>query len=93
MTLPDLARACVEAQRLRGPDALLTLVLPGPVGRSARRRLWPRGPLGEVLCESRDAAGRPQTVVQVRSAVVMGALARAVEWTPRDSTGAVTEDS
>lgn len=79
MTLVELAELCVDAQRRRGPDAAVTLKLPGPV-RGARARLWPGGPLAEVLCENATGDGAVYRVVRVESAVVLGALAREVGW-------------
>jgi hypothetical protein len=81
VTLSELAELCIEAQRRRGPEAEVTLTLPGPV-RGARARLWPGGPLAEILCENVTADGRVFRVVSVRSAVVLGALARMVGWRP-----------
>jgi hypothetical protein len=81
MTLTELAEACIEAQRRRGPEATVTLTLPGPV-RGARARLWPGGPLAEILCENVTADGRVFRVVSVRSAVVLGALARIASRLP-----------
>ncbi len=79
MTLVELAKLCVDAQRRRGPDAAITLKLPGPV-RGARARLWPGGPLAEILCENATDDGTVFRVVRVESAVVLGALARVVGW-------------
>lgn len=76
MTLSDMARVCVEAQRKRGPEATVTLKLAG-WSRDRARRLWPSGPLADILCES-TADGQRYAVVQVRSAVVLGALAKAL---------------
>jgi len=75
MTPAELARLCIDAQVHNGPDAAVTLVLPGPV-RGERARLWPGGPLAEILCESKDANGNRQRVVRVQAAVVLGALAK-----------------
>ena len=75
MTLVELAELCIDAQRRRGPGATVTLTLPGP-GRGARARLWPGGPLAEILCVNVTEDGQVFRVVQVRSALVLGALAR-----------------
>lgn len=85
MTPVELAQLCIDAQVRNGAEATLTLVLPGPV-RGERARLWPGGPLAEILCESRNGDGNPQRVVRVQSAVVLGALARAIGWPEKDQT-------
>ena len=79
MTLVELAELCIDDQRRRGPEATVTLKLPGP-GRGGRARLWPGGPLAEILCVNEIADGQLFRVVQVRSAVVLGALAREGGW-------------
>ena len=79
MTLVELAKLCIDAHRRRGSGATVTLKLPGPVS-GARARLWPGGPLAEILCVNETADGQPFRVVQVRSAEVLGTVALEVGW-------------